>query len=611
MSDLRSFTPVEPNTAGKALIAVQTVVTKIKELIVGSVAKGVNKDEITRQLNKLISDFCKTIDNEALREQNRKALVTAAKKWYYTTTTTFEIVNRNLLSMSGNIYRIGANDSTSHITELRPRQDRGINLGTPLIADYKRSVRLAMKALAADPPLVVTRRDGKTYTMPIRNRAEIAVRYDANVKDLQKFASSGVDLVWTSQHPNCSPRCKDYQGKLWSISGKSGKINGITYRPLSEAIQGKLKDGNGIITGYNCRHRLIEYTANSHPPQELSEAEIKKEYAIDKKQRAYENNIRHMKTNERLLRATGDIEGAKALRKRWRRATKLYQAYSFENGRPFHPDRCVIDEVEIRDKNYTAEENLQNSENDVKMDIQDFVPAATVTEAEEQAKAFSANVNYAGVKNVDALNTVNKTLKRLTTEYPIDKLDLITVKKLGRSHANASANAKGLNIDLNYLNKNPDRVDWKSRITKYPEMIEQAQKAIESGEYPKSYVNKLKDFIKQMREEMKYTRHTVSSDSENRIVATIAHEYGHILADQYFGQINHSRLCPNYANTFKSREMVEMAYARAKTSGDIKKISMYANDNSHEFFAECFAAHINGEQLPDYIENMLKETLKK
>jgi len=611
LSDLRSFTPVEPNTAGKALIAVQTVVTRIKELIVGSVAKGVNKDEITRQLNKLISDFCKTIDNEALREQNRKALVTAAKKWYYTTTTTFEIVNRNMLSMSGNIYRIGANDSTSHITELRPRQDRGINLGTPLIADYKRSVRLAMKALAADPPLVVTRRDGKTYTMPIRNRAEIAVRYDANVKDLQKFASSGVDLVWTSQHPNCSPRCKDYQGKLWSISGKSGKINGITYRPLSEAIQGKLKDGNGIITGYNCRHRLIEYTANSHPPQELSEAEIKKEYAIDKKQRAYENNIRHMKTNERLLRATGDIEGAKALRKRWRRATKLYQAYSFENGRPFHPDRCVIDEVEIRDKNYTAEENLQNSENDVKMDIQDFVPAATVTEAEEQAKAFSANVNYAGVKNVDALNTVNKTLKRLTTEYPIDKLDLITVKKLGRSHANASANAKGLNIDLNYLNKNPDRVDWKSRITKYPEMIEQAQKAIESGEYPKSYVNKLKDFIKQMREEMKYTRHTVSSDSENRIVATIAHEYGHILADQYFGQINHSRLCPNYANTFKSREMVEMAYARAKTSGDIKKISMYANDNSHEFFAECFAAHINGEQLPDYIEKMLKETLKK
>lgn len=347
MSDLRSFTPADPNVAGKALIAVQSVVTKIKELIVGSVAKGVDKDEITRQLNKVIADYCKTIDNEALREQSRKALVTAAKKWFYTTTTTFETVNRNLLSMSANIYRIGVQgDSKSYVTAIRPMQDRGINIGKPLIEDYKRSVKLAMKALAADPPLTVTRRDGVTYTVPIRNRAEMAVRYEANVKDLQNFANSGVDLVWTSQHPNCSPRCRDYQGKLWSISGKSGKIDGIPYRPLSEALKGKKDDGNGIITGYNCRHRLIEYKKGSHPPQEISEAEIKKEYAIDKRQRAYENSIRQMKTEERLLRAAGDVESAKALRKKWRRTTLLYQAYSFEHKRPFYRDRCVIDETE-------------------------------------------------------------------------------------------------------------------------------------------------------------------------------------------------------------------------------------------------------------------------
>lgn len=610
MSDLRSFTPVEPNVAGKALIAVQTVITKIKEAIVGNVAKGVSEDEITRQLNKLISDFCKTIDNEALREQNRKALVTAAKKWYYTTTRTFETVNRNLLSMSGNIYRIGVgNDSKSYFNTIRPMHDRGINIGKPLIADYKRSVRLAMKALAADPPLVVTRKDGVVYKVPIRNRAEMAVRYDANVKDLQKFAQSGVDLVWTSQHPNCSPRCKDFQGKLWSISGKSGKANGITYRPLSEALQGKLKDGNGIITGYNCRHRLIEYTEGSRPPQELSEAQIKKEYAIDKKQRAYENNIRHMKTNERLLRAAGDDEGAKQLRRKWRKATLLYQAYSFRNGRAYYPDRCTIDDTEVTGKNANFEKDLQNKESGVTIDTQDFVPATTIKEAEEQAKEFSENVNYSGVKNVDALNTVNQTLKRLTTEFPIDKLDLITVKKFRNAHA--SANAKGLNIDMGYLNETPKRVDWEARIAKYPEKIKEYQAKIDSGNYPKGWINDLKNSVKRMKEELQYTRSTVSSSSENRIATTIAHEYGHILADQYFGRINHTRACSDYATTFKSREMVEMAYARAKTSGDIKKISMYAKDNSHEFFAECFAAHINGEQLPDYIEKMLKETLKK
>lgn len=350
MSDLRTFTPVEPNVARKSLIAVQTVITKLKETIVASVANGADNDELTRQLNKIIAGFCDKIDNEALREQNRKALVTAAKKWFYTTTRTFETVNRNLLSLSGNIYRVGlGGDSKSYFNEIRPIHDRGVNIGKPLIEDYKRSVRLAMKALAADPPLVVTRKDGATYTMPIRNRAEMAVRYEANVADLQKFAQTGVDLVWTSQHPNCSPRCRDYQGKLWSISGKSGKINGIPYRPLSEALKGKKEDGNGIITGYNCRHRLIEYKDGSRPPQELSEAQIKKEYAIDKKQRQYENSIRQMKTEERLARSMGDVDNAKKLRKQWRRKTLEYQAYSFKNGRAYYPYRCTIDETETEE----------------------------------------------------------------------------------------------------------------------------------------------------------------------------------------------------------------------------------------------------------------------
>ena len=611
MSDLRSFTPVEPNVAGKALIAVQAVITKIKEAIVASVAKGVSEDEITRQLNKIISDFCKTIGNEALREQKRKALVTAAKKWYYTTTRTFETVNRNLLSMSGNVYRLGVgNDSKSYFNTIRPMHDRGINIGKPLIEDYKRSVRLAMKALAADPPLVVTRKDGVVYKVPIRNRAEMAVRYDANVKDLQKFAQSGVDLVWTSQHPNCSPRCKDYQGKLWSISGKSGNINGITYRPLSEALQGKLKDGNGIITGYNCRHRLIEYTENSRPPQELSEAQIKKEYAIDTKQRAYENNIRHMKTNERLLRAAGDTEGAKQLRRKWRKATLLYQAYSFRNGRAYYSDRCTIDDTEVTEKNANFEKDLQTKESGVTIDIQDFVPATTVKEAEEQAKEFSANVNYAGVKNVDALNTVNKTLKRLTTEFPIDKLETITVKKLGKN-IYASANAKGLNININYLNKTSEYVDRKTQIAEYHKKIEEAQNAIASGEYPKSYVNKLKDYIKQMEERLKYSRWGASDSSDDPLATITTHEYGHILAKQYFGLNEYKPSYEIYVRGNHSRWLVDSTYNKAKETGDIFKISQYANKNSSEFFSECFAAYINGEQLPDYIEKMLKETLKK
>lgn len=198
-----------------------------------------------------------------------------------------------------------------------------------------------------------------------KDLAEIAVRFEINIRELNDFAQKGVDLVWTSQHPNCSPRCKDFQGKLWSISGKSGVIDGIPYRPLAEAIQGKQKDGNGIITGYNCRHRLIEYKKGSRPPQELSEAQIKKEYAIDTRMRAYENRIRQMKTEEKLLRSVGAIDSAKELRKKWRKETLEYKAFAFENGRAFERARCVVDESELNFEEFYENELTNDVESGI------------------------------------------------------------------------------------------------------------------------------------------------------------------------------------------------------------------------------------------------------
>ncbi|HEY8444630.1 MAG TPA: phage minor capsid protein [Bacilli bacterium] len=65
------------------------------------------------------------------------------------------------------------------------------------------------------------------------------VRYQANMEDLEKFANSGVDLVWISSHADASPRCAPYQGKLNSIYGTSGVIDGIKYEPLENALSGQ------------------------------------------------------------------------------------------------------------------------------------------------------------------------------------------------------------------------------------------------------------------------------------------------------------------------------------------------------------------------------------
>ena len=161
----------------------------------------------------------------------------------------------------------------------------------------------------------------------------------------------------------------DYQGKLYSLFhgkamingkeyGERGTIDGIPYRPINEALAGPNGDGNGCISGYNCRHRAIEYEKGSRPPKDFSKAEMEREYAIDKQQRSYENRIRQLKQEEKQLRACGMEKEASAKRKQWRRLTKDYQIYSIEHDRAYYPYRYVIDRSEeIETKGLTNKEN--------------------------------------------------------------------------------------------------------------------------------------------------------------------------------------------------------------------------------------------------------------
>lgn len=239
-----------------------------------------------------------------------------------------------------------------------------------------------------------------------------------------------------------------------------------------------------------------------------------------------------------------------------------------------------------------------------------FTPATSIAEAEEYARSmFAQDVSYSGAKNLENVNLVNQTLTDLTTDYPIDNLQSVSTN--GRlKTAQAQANRRKLEINTGYLNDTGTPTDWATRISAYPERIAELQAKIDSGEYPKDSIKWFQKAIKQMQDEMQFSRWTVSSSSENPLAITISHEYGHILSDQYFGQINR-RLCGDYEGTADIRQMVRQAFAQAKQTGDIHSISMYAKTDECEFFAECFAAHRNGEQLPDYIENMLKEALKK
>lgn len=353
------------DTASRALVNVQTAITRVKEIVSKGVSNAWDSQTLTKELNKAIATECNRVE-PSFKEPFRKALVAVAKKWHYQLSQTFRILDNNLAQeaqkqpLNIELHNLLKKTPYQKQIEFRRLLDDGTNPGIPVIKDYQKSVRLMTRALSVDSPKIVTTRNGKAYVMPARLRAELAVRHAAAVENLQRLIDDGVLWCWISSHANCSPRCKDFQGKLYSLFedsieldgkkyGESGTVDGIPYRPIKEALDGPNGDGNGCISGYNCRHRAIEYERGSRPPTDFTETEIRKEYAIDKQQRAYENRIRQLKQEERQLRACGMDKEAKALRKKWRVLTKDYQIYSLEHNRAYYPYRYVVDREETEE----------------------------------------------------------------------------------------------------------------------------------------------------------------------------------------------------------------------------------------------------------------------
>jgi len=231
-----------------------------------------------------------------------------------------------------------------------------------------------------------------------------------------------------------------------------------------------------------------------------------------------------------------------------------------------------------------------------------FTPAKTKEEAEKYAHKFAKDVNYKGL-SVENANIINEALTDLTFNYPINTLDKIEANtRLKRAKAKSYYGGIEINPKIKSMVVDDEALfeEYKTLIATYQE-----KKKTASPDMRKRYDRA----IKQMEESLKYNRWSVSSEgSQSDVRKTIIHEYGHIIADQYFGQLNYSRANPNFNSpeAYKLKKSVDMAYKKAKETGDIYKISQYAASNTEEFFAEAFSMYHLGEELPDYVSEMVK-----
>lgn len=157
------------------------------------------------------------------------------------------------------------------IERLTGKSVETVNKGVPLQRFYgeiwKEKIKPTLSKIAAEKAL-----DPNDYTgrNSLRNLAEMEVRYQGHKDEIEELKASGEKLVLCSTHADCSERCAPYQGRLYSLDGTSGEIDGIKYVPLEYATNNPrdrytTKAGrtyqNGLL-GFNCFDKETEVYTN-------------------------------------------------------------------------------------------------------------------------------------------------------------------------------------------------------------------------------------------------------------------------------------------------------------------------------------------------------------
>ena len=300
-----------------------------------------SKAKTFEKAKRIIRKFSTKINNLEVRAEFEVSLAKSFRSWYEAFAGRLLALSGALAIVNGILGKRGQSDNLDRLQLTKNIVYHGVpaNIAPET---YAKQVRAELRQVITE----LSNAEVKTPKGSLRNRAEIHTRYEAQQNELQKLIADGVEYVWASSHADASERCTPWQGRLYSLNGTSGTLDGIAFVPLEEAMQGTKGDGNGLL-GYNCRHRLTPYTRNSQPPADYTSEELRRERTIDKEQRNRERNIRKTKEKAFLLQGI-DSKKSKELFAKAREKTREYENFSKENSRAFYPYRTQVMRSEIK-----------------------------------------------------------------------------------------------------------------------------------------------------------------------------------------------------------------------------------------------------------------------
>ncbi len=427
--------------------------------------------------------------------------------------------------------------------------------------------------------------------MDIRNTAKNA----ALAAEFASLDELGQDIILVSSHSGARPLCAPYQGKFYSISGKSGTITdakgkSYTYAPLSGTSFGK----SAGLFGINCGHRMrgVSDGAFINREKEFDGEETSGEYKKVQRQRELERAVRKKKTEANMYEAAGDKDAARDLRRLARDEDRKLRDYCQKEGLYYRRDRTEV----------YGYKKVDISEN-----------GGIIKNVSEVKEALISKAGFSNVE--DSFDLIDDELKIVNTNQ-ILKLE----EKFGCIHKSQGT--------ICSVSDSPSTIAYvRSRVT-YPSMQNLSL-------CPRSFKS-YSDLISVQRKNVENNwSMPVKLENYELSVATVTHEYGHILQNilienemkiQGWNPDEPGAFVDITKKTSKSRlkwylnirskvlndcfsEIVEIAKKENPDFVLANNISRYGCTDKAEFFAEVFMNSQLGE--PNELGNAMNIWLKR
>ena len=358
MTTLKSkvYAPDPLNAQATVIVDAQT---DIKIIVKNGALKGVPFSVIQEKVRQVIEKAVKRLASNTLKMDAKNSLTTFANGLYYQMKTAFpdplkafavytlvKAITASKQLRFSEWYIPKTNVEKTAFKTLYGETFYSSAKGIPLQEFQKTYIDRVKTALSKMSETQALDPNDVTGRNSLRNLAEMQVRYERHLQDIQDLKDKGVNLVVCSVHGDCSERCSKWQGRVYSLDGTYGTTeDGRKYVPLEEAtdIYYTTKSGrtykNGLL-GFNCRHKLYPYKVGMLIPTVSAKEQII-ERDITRRQRALERNVLHWR-EEALMQKGVDVDEYKKSREKARYWYEEYKKYSKANGRAYYPDRVRV-----------------------------------------------------------------------------------------------------------------------------------------------------------------------------------------------------------------------------------------------------------------------------